>query len=424
MKKSIKIISIFLTLSILFSSAAFAAATDTETPVTADEAELRWFLKLGTNYRNAPSVPAVHGDFVYTMSAKELHKISLDSGEILQTAEMSSTPSFGYTPPIVDGEIIFCPLEDGTVQAFDNKSLQPLWIYEDSLGGQALSPIVYDNGKIYTGFWNDEEAEANYVCLNAESGSIIWSMTRKGGFYWSEPAVSGDYLILGSDNGSGNSEDEGTVLSINKHTGEIIDSVEVIGDQRSGITYYNGYFYFVTKAGYLYKTSLSGDGKITSTDSAKLSGASTSTPTIYEDKIYIGVQSSGFSGSLCVFDAETLEPMQSIEMKGYPQNEILLTTAYNSVYIYSTYNAGPGGISVIKDGENIVSDLFIPEEGYRGYCISPVAAADDGTLIYKNDSGTLFAISKKITEEPEKSLFEIIVDWFKSIFNMIFALFK
>ena len=180
----------------------------------------------------------------------------------------------------------------------------------------------------------------------------------------------------------------------------------------------------MTKAGYLYKTSLSTDGKFNSTDFAKLSGASTSTPTIHEDKIYIGVQSSGFSGSLCTFNAETLEPTKSIEMKGYPQNEILLTTAYNSVYIYSTYNAGPGGISVIKDGENFANDLFIPEEGYRGYCISPVAAADDGTLIYKNDSGTIFAIGKKTTQEPEKSLFEIIVDWLKSIFNMIFALFK
>lgn len=424
MKKSIKIFSIILVLSTLFSAVAFAAVTDTETPTSSEETELKWSLKLGTSYRNAPSVPDVYGDFVYTMSAKDLHKISIESGEILQTAEMSSTPSFGYTPPLVENDIIFCPLEDGTVQAYGNDSMKSLWVYEDTLGGQALSPIVYDEGLIYTGFWNDEEAEANYVCLDADSGSLVWNITRKGGFYWVGAVVMNNFIILGGDNGSDDNNTEGEVLSLNKLTGEIIDSIKIIGDQRGGITHHNGYFYFVTKAGYLYKTALSSDGKFTSTDYAKLSGASTSTPTVYEDKIYIGIQSSGFNGSLCVLNSDSLDLLRTVEMKGYPQNEVLLTTAYDTVYVYSTYNAGPGGISVIKDGENIANDLFIPEEGFRGYCISPVAATDDGTLIYKNDSGTIFAVKRKETEEPQKSFFEIILDWFRALFILILGIFK
>lgn len=423
MKKTIKLLNTFLIFLTLFSSVAFAAVTDAETPVTSEEAQLKWSLKLGTNYRNAPSVPAVHGDYLYTMSGKELHKVSLENGQIIQTAEMVNTPNFGYTPPLVVDGTIFCPLDDGTIQAFDTENMQSLWIYQDTLGGQSLSPIVLDGDRIYTGFWNDEETEASYICLNAENGGLIWSIIRKGGFYWTEPSVSEEYLILGGDNGSGNNDDEGDLLSFKKHTGEIIDSVKIIGDQRSGITEYNGSLYFVTKAGYLYKISLNSDGKFISSEKAALSGASTSTPTVYEDKVYIGVQSSGFNGALCVLDANSLEPISTIEMNGYPQSEVLLTTAYDSVYVYSTYNSSPGGISVITDGYNNANDLFVPEEGFRGYCISPVIACEDGTLIFKNDSGTVFAVEKKETEEQQQTFFEIILDWLRSLFKSIFGMF-
>lgn len=423
MKKHIKILCIFLVLITVFTSSAFAEITDAQIPVTAEEAELKWSLKLGTNYRNAPSVPTADGDFIYVMSGKELHKISCENGKILQSADTVSTPSFGYTPSLVSEEKVFCPLEDGTVQAFDTETMSAAWTYTDSLGGQALSPVAYDNGLIYTGFWNDEDADANYICLNASDGSLKWSITRNGGFYWSEPAFCGDYIILGGDNGSGDNTAAGSIMLINKQTGEIADTLEIHGDVRSGITSYNGDYYSVTKAGYIYKISVGDNGMLMLSDSRKLPGASTSTPVIYNDKIYIGVQSAGFNGSICVLSADNFETVSTVEMNGYPQSEVLLTTAYDNVYVCSTYNAPPGGISVISDGKYTVSDLYIPEEGFRGYCISPLTVTDDGTLIYKNDSGTLFAVGKK-EEEPQKTFFDLIADFFKSIISMIMSIFK
>lgn len=49
--------------------------------------------------------------------------------------------------------------------------------------------------------------------------------------------VRGDYVVFGTDDGTSGSDGTGHVLSLNKKTGEVMDSVDVIGDQRSTIAY-------------------------------------------------------------------------------------------------------------------------------------------------------------------------------------------
>lgn len=425
MKTLKKLSALFLCFLIFALSAvsASAAVTDAETPVSPEEAKLIWSLKLGSSYRDAPSVPVVYGGYVFSMSRNKLYKISTQSGEIMQSAEMSSEPSFSYTPVSVADNKIFCPLEGGVVQAFGFETMQSLWAFTDTLGGQALSPIVYDDGCVYTGFWDDEELDANFVCIDAENGELKWSYTLKGGFYWAECAVVGDYLVVGGDNGSAEAEEYAALHCFNKKTGELIDSAQIIGDQRSGVALYEDSLYFVTKAGYLYKAELNENGCFASVKNAKLSGASTSTPVLHNGRIYVGVQSQGFSGNISVLDSESLNLVYEMPMNGYPQSEVLVSTAYDDVYVYSTYNAGPGGITVITDGAAPVSqELFTPEDGSRSYCISPISADENGTLFYKNDSGTIFAVGKS-EPQSEKTLIEIIVEWLMGIINIILSLF-
>ena len=163
----------------------------------------------------------------------------------------------------------------------------------------------------------------------------------------------------------------------------------------------------------------------------KLSGASTSTPVIYNGRLYIGVQSQGFGGKVWVIDADTLSLIYSAEMNGYPQNEMLVSTAYESesgcVYLYSSYNSAPGGITVLTDRsgqtEPITEQLFVPDEGSSGYCISPICVGDDGTLIYKNDSGTLFAV-ERVEKTAKKTIFQKILDFFRQLFDLIIGIFR
>lgn len=423
-KRIIKTVCIFLSLISFLSVTAFAGVTYKSLPTSAEETQLLWSAKLGTSYRNAPSVPAVCGSDIVVMSGRELIKLDAATGEIVKKAQMCSEPSFGYTPVLYADGKLFCPLEGGVVQAFDAETLTPLWSFTSSSGGQALTPITYSAGKVYTGFWNDEEVNADFVCLNADNGILCWSKTRKGGFYWSEAYVSENYIVVSGDNGSSNDGAAAAVVCYDKSSGKELDKINVAGDVRSGIVFDAGSLYLVTKAGYIYKTSLLSDGSFGSVISKKLTGASTSTPAVYGGNVYVGVQSTGFSGTLTVLDAQSLETVRTVPMKGYPQSEVLVSPTENGVNVYSTYNAAPGGIAIIENilgDEARAEDLFVPADGAQGYCISTICVTDDGTMVYKNDSGNVFAVAS--VDSQGKSIMDLIVELFAAIINLILQFF-
>ena len=79
-----------------------------------------------------------------------------------------------------------------------------------------------------------------------------------------------------------------------------------------------------------------------------------------------------------------------------------MTTAYEAstgyIYLYSTYNSTPGGISMMKvkpdntsaDGAELI-ELY-DAAGFAQYCITSLICGPDGTIYYKNDSGNVLAV--------------------------------
>lgn len=439
MKTFKKIVSVLLVVMIAvgsLSTTAFAKTVDCATPINSEQANLRFALKLGNSYRDAPSPPLAVQDYLVVMSGKTLYKINSENGEIVNQTEMADTPSFSYTPVTYFDGVIYCPLDNGTVQAFDFKTLKSKWIYRDEIGGQSLTEIVVSDDLLYTGFWNDETEKANYVCLSTRDKDILsadeektaeWVYTHKGGFYWAKSVVIGNYIVFGSDDGTVYDNKTASVFCFDKKTGKLADSVSITGDQRSGIAYdkETNKLYFVTKAGYLYSVKFE-NGMFVDSSLQKLSlgGASTSTPTVYKGKIYVGVQGASFGkGYLTIIDAGKMQVLHSVSTKGYPQNEVTLSDQNGSVFVYSTYNAAPGGIIVIEASSSNPSekDLFVPDEGMRNYCISPIEVSEDGTLFFKNDSGYIFAVENTANNDGEPNAF---VAFFMNIFEAIASFFR
>ena len=391
--------------------------TSAKTPTSEATTYEKWFKKLGSGWGAAPSVQIIVDNSLIVMSANHIYKLDLNTGDILQTGDMVAATNFGYTPPTYADGMIFAPLADGRVQAFNAETLESLWVYQDMLKGQSLSPITYSDGYIYTGFWNAETKDANYVCIpvtdedptnTQEAKEAAWQYTSLGGFYWAGSVVRGDYVVFGTDDGTSGSDGTGHVLSLNKKTGAVMDSVDVIGDQRSTIAYdkETDRLYFTTKGGYLYSLKLKSDGTFDkdTLKSVQPGSMSTSTPVVYNGRIYIGVTSgSNFSGtySISVIDAATMTEVYKAPLKGYPQCSVLLSTAYEkedgSVYLYATYNKNPGGITLIRDkkGQTTpdVEEIFTPEKARQQYCITSIICDENGTLYYKNDSACVMAVA-------------------------------
>ena len=390
--------------------------TDTELPTTGDDTELIWAKKLGSGWKDAPSVQIIADNSLVVMSGKKLYKLDLATGEITAEGDMVSEPSYGYTPPTYAVGMIFCPLGGGTVQAFNASTLESLWVYTDVLGGQALSPITYSDGYIYTGFWKNYTDAASYVCLSVtdedpanplEAKQASWRFVNAGGYYWAGSLTIGNAVIFGSEDGAKSAGGNAHLYSIEKISGALISDIELagVGDIRSTIAYDpdSGRIFFTTADGYLCSAFVDvATGVIADVKMVYYNAKSTSTPVVYKGRVYFGtgsgITTSGSSGNFVAADAVTLKMINYIGLRGYPQCSALLSTAYESegcLYFYCTYNSKPGGISMIRvDAQSAMMELteLYNAEGYEQYCITSLICDKDGTIYYKNDSGNIMAV--------------------------------
>ena len=404
------------------NSANNMGITNVATPIDTTDTSLNWAKKIGTGWTAAPSQPLIVDDTLVTCVNKNIYKLDLHTGETIASGTMTAATNWGYTPMTYANGMIFVPISKG-VQAFDATTLKSLWVYQDDLGGQSLSPIVYSDGYIYTGFWNSETKDAHYVCLSVtdedptqttETKVATWKHTQAGGFYWAGGVAIGDKIIVGTDDGASGMDGASHLLVFDKTTGAVEQSLDITGDQRSSIAYdeANGQIWFTTKCGYLYRANVNAaTGKVSNLKGVSFGAQSTSTPVVYKGKVYIGtgsgISTSGSSGNIGVFDAKTMNLLYFKTLNGYPQSSLLLSTAYEEstgyIYLYSTYNAQPGGITMLKlkadatTADEVEKVEIYDAAGYKQYCISSIICGTDGTLYYKNDSGNILAVGKTYT---------------------------
>lgn len=392
------------------------AITDTALPTRSEDATLLWNVALGENgdWSAAPSVQIIVDNALIVMSGTKLYKLDLYTGEVLCSGDMCEAPNWGYTPPSYADGMIFCPLSGGVIQAFDAKTLRSLWIYRDSAGGQSLSPITCSGGYLYTGFWTGETKNANYVCLSVsdedptrddEIKTPTWRRSHKGGFYWAGSVAVGDALIVSTEDGSDGIGDS-QLWSLNRSTGAIISALTLkdAGDARSSVAYSAelGRVFVTTEGGLLCSAAVDEKGRLTDLKTLALGGQSTSTPVIYKGMAYFGIGSGvyegGSSGSFVVVDAVNMEKKSSVDLKGYPQCSMLLSTAHESegyLDFYSTYNSKPGGLSNIRvklsDYSLTLTEIY-DAAGFEEYCITSPICSSNSTIYYKNDSGNVLAV--------------------------------
>ena len=436
-----------------------------KTPTQRDDAALSWASKIGDGYdKEAVSCPILITqdgyDYLIVYSGAKIYKVDAITGQTVAAGTMQDASAYAINSPTYGDGMIFVGLSDGRVQAFDADTLESLWVYADPLEGQPNCPIVYHNGYVYTGFWNGEEKNANFVCLSAtdeapndtdEEKLPTWIYTTKGGYYWAGAYVCDNYLLVTTDDGAeGYSSQTGKLLCLNPTTGELLDEIDNLhGDARSSIAEENGVYYFTSKGGYFYRATVTATGSGYELAVRELalknnSGGvpmSTSTPVVHSGRAYVGVSGSSqfgaYSGhNITVIDLTSMNIAYRVETKGYPQTSGLLTTAYESVdgytYVYFIDNFTPGVLRVLKDKTGQTEPILTEKEVYEEngvtkekmtapilfepagkqvqYAICSPIADKYGTLYFKNDSGYLMALTNtvekvEITSGPDKTVY-------------------
>ncbi len=399
-----------------FNSGLTAAAT----PRDASEAELAWAKAGGSSFTDAPSPLILVDDAVFSMCGSTLKKFSKEDGHELASQAMSAATNWGSTPPCFGGNKIYCQLNGGVIDAFDAKTLEKVWTYDDPLDGQAQSPIAYADGKIYVGI--GYTGTTAFVCLDAADGSKIWRDESNKGYYWTGAAIVGNSVIYGGE--------DGIITSRNKETGDVISNLTVEGTPniRSSVSYADGRVFFTTKNADFCSADLNEKtGELTNLRTVSCSSYGqqcTSTPAVYNGIAYFGV--GGWSGkqTLVAVDVENMSVLSATTLPANPQSSPLISTAYADsgyIYLYQTCNANPGGIQVIKakaDGSEapVCSDLYVPQGSDMNYCICSVIADSDGSLYYKNDSGKIFKIKTAQSSSDNKAV--------ENVMNLIDAIGK
>ena len=246
---------------------------------------------------------------------------------------MVTSSSFAINSPTYADGMIFVALSGGRIQAFDAESLESLWVYTDPLGGQPNCPIAYCGGYIYTGFWNSETKQANFVGINVtdedptqtqETKLAAWTYAHNG-FYWAGAYACENFVLVTTDDGeSGYTTGYGSVLSLDPKTGVLLDQLKAtnVGDLRSSVCYdpATDAYYFTSKGGDLYQVRTNEDGTFVKGSLNRLhldNGSSddntppmsTSTPVVHNGRAYIGVSGVG------PFGADSAHSMTVVDIK-------------------------------------------------------------------------------------------------------------
>ncbi len=421
-------------------ASAFGGITAADTPKVKTDTVLKWAQQISVGWSNSPSMPCISGDEIIYVASNKLQALDRATGAKLdKSGDLGANfNSYGEVAPLAADGKIFVAMGNGTIQAFDAETFKSLWIYHDELGGQALTEMVYKDGYIYTGFWNGETADANYVCIPAEDKdtekdleeqTAAWKYTTAGGYYWAGAYVTDDLVVFGTDNGVNDGDSKGSKLVAVKRgesieAGEAVvssEATELFGDLRSAVSYdeQTGYYFVTSKGKLLIRFRIDG-GEIKNVQSLVLPGASTSTPVAANGRVYVGVCGKGayqeYSGhQIAVIDAARFEMIYGVQTNGYCQSSALVSNKDGENYVYFTANYTPGKVYVLHDNATMTAPektetvnltdgstveacptLFTPVGGHAQYCLGSVMADDEGNMYFRNDSGAIFSLGSRL----------------------------
>lgn len=436
-----RVAAVAMSIVVLMTSGvtAKAAVTDAQPAKSSSEAEQKWAEKIVPSGQwDTLSDIKVVGNYIYAADDSQHRVIKLDkkTGKEVATHKYSNEEYTQYSVSYVgygDGKVYV--EYNGRIEAFDEITLEPVWISEelthteiDSKTGKEktvddtiASKLFYDDGHLYFGTGKGSDSGKYYVIDTKSEGTTKTEEIKKvkeiisseGSFYLKNAVKIGQYIIT--------SDNQGTLSSIDTKNNNKVVSTKEIGKRFSGGIAYDkttNMIYFVAGTNDLYGVKVENDGTFGAEKCVRAyeTGYSAMTPEVYNGKVYVsgcvGMNPFSDKGYLAVVDVQSEEYKvnYTVELPAYAMGEMLVAkTGENSVRLYFTVNYAKsdenyvpysgGGIYSIEDSKGATSakleTIYEPDKDHANYCMNSIYVDEDGIMYYVNDSKTIFAIGKK-----------------------------
>lgn len=418
MKRNTTALTLLLCIVTLVVMSATAYASDFPTfqhdnyhsGITTDAApttaNMDWATNVGSGgWAGFDTAPVVGGDKVFGVYYNgSIFAFNKTTGNVVwQNTQIGGDGYFELATPAYNDGVLYVVLSRGNTST--TTGIHALWANNGSVkwttpniaDEQTNTPVVYDNGYVYFGTVNmtgvSDSDKGTYYCYNANNGNQVWSRdtTTGGGYYGAGAAVIGDYLVYG--------DDASYLVSVNKNTGTLVQSLDVsstygvtVGEIRSSITYNatTGRIYFTSKGGYCYALGFNANNGTFNTGDkwcTSLGAQSTSTPAVYNGKVYVG-QSPYNNYGLRILNETNGNILGGYQTYAAVQSSPVLSVnqATGNCYVYFTTNNEEGYVYCVNSTGNLV---WTHEPTGSTYTLQGVAISD-GYLYFGNDNSYMY----------------------------------
>ena len=342
------------------------------------------YLAIGEN----PSWASIKSDY-----AGKLVRIDTASGKVEATGDLASTIDYTVRP-LYQGGIIYVPLSNGVVQAFNASTMKTRWVSESrTKGEQSSCSLRIENGALFVG--TAISSYPNYPsgsisALDAATGRTLWSKANSAaGYIWTAPVCVNGYLYIGDTSGA--------VHVFNPATGAEQGMFSLGSPIKSDPVLYRGHLLVVTNDGVLHQLAVQSDGSLKqlSTASTFAKGYVTAAPTVVGSTAVIA-GSDNYQGAIAIVDLLSMTTQRTVTTaagaafgQGNFAGSPLASIQKDGTWLYFALNSATGTLYSYRLGDAEAHLLYAPDGTVAQYCDSPVIADAKGNLYYLNDSGYL-----------------------------------
>lgn len=322
------------------------------------------------------STPTISSGLVYALTGNgSIYAMSLDEGDMRWRSQLEGWV-YQMSSLACSGDKLFAATDSGFLASFDALTGVELW-KRNLTDKRFESPLNYIDGRLYLGEGSAYgKGEKRFYCFDLE-GIECWNITRNtSGYQWCGATKAGDYVVFG--------QNDGLLLSVKRASGEVADELSLSdrsrlsfsqkepGRVRSSVAFADGYVYVTSELsaqeGFAWKIGLNNStGRFEDRGWSMPVGFSTSTPSVYDGRVYLGVGEHGYPGALVCLDDSNGDIIWSYPVEAGVKSSPAVSTATKRPRILFTTSTVNGSIYCLEDeGEQgeLLWRLNPPDDGY------------------------------------------------------------